>query len=111
MPEKQAPPSKSNVGLDSELELFEKIKPYIALCLNLNHDINNPLAGVLGYTEYILSEPEGLSDDQKELLEKIMECGERIRDLVAELGDAKAVLSEDVDIKTMSERYAVKPTQ
>ena len=85
---------------------FDKIKPFILQCLSLNHDINNPLAGVLGYTEYILSDPKGLSEDQIELLQKVMTCGERIQKLVADLGDAKAALAQEIDIKAVLEKYS-----
>ncbi len=97
----------SSGQIDSEnridSETINKIKPFISHCLTLNHDINNPLTGVIGYTEYILSEPEGLTDDHKDLLQRIMKCAERIQRLVAELGDEKAALAKEIDIKKLIE--------
>jgi len=34
--------------LRNELALFERIKPYLGRCLTLNHNLNNPLAGIIG---------------------------------------------------------------
>ncbi|MDF1544891.1 MAG: histidine kinase dimerization/phospho-acceptor domain-containing protein [bacterium] len=79
------------------------MRPFLAHCLTLNHDINNPLTGVIGYTEYVLSEPEGLSKDQIALLQEVMKCGERIQRLVSALGDEKAALAKEIDVKALIE--------
>ncbi|MFQ5453736.1 MAG: histidine kinase dimerization/phospho-acceptor domain-containing protein, partial [Candidatus Zixiibacteriota bacterium] len=42
----------------NELEVYQAIKPYIAHCLTMNHEINNPLAGIIGYSEFLLEESE-----------------------------------------------------
>jgi signal transduction histidine kinase len=77
----------------------------IGHCLTLNHDINNPLAGILGYGEFMLSEPESLTEEQRQQLGKILHCAERIRKLVEALCDDKIALSEKVDLRVITDAY------
>ena len=85
--------------------VWETLKPYIGHCLTMNHDINNPLAGILGYAEFMLSEGENLSDDQRNQLGKILTCAERIKKLVESLCEDKIALSEKVDLRTITDAY------
>lgn len=93
--------------------IYQALKPYIGHCLTMNHDINNPLAGILGYAEFMLSEPEGLSEDQRQQLGKILHCAERIKKLVEALCDEKIALSEGVDLRVVTDAYKkiAKPLQ
>jgi nitrogen-specific signal transduction histidine kinase len=88
-----------------DLALFQVLKPYIGHCLTMNHDINNPLAGILGYAEFMLSEPETLNEDQQHQLKKILTCAERIKKLVENLCEEKISLSEKYDFRAITESY------
>jgi signal transduction histidine kinase len=85
--------------------VWEALKPYIGHCLTLNHDINNPLAGILGYAEFMLAEADSLNEDQRQQLGKILHCAERIRKLVEALCDDKIALSEKVDLRVITDAY------
>jgi signal transduction histidine kinase len=88
-----------------ELEIYRKLKPFISHCLTLNHDINNPLAGIIGYTDFMLDNEESLTKDQEKYLRQIAKCAERIRVLVTELSDEKIALSEGIDMHAVIENF------
>lgn len=94
-----------------ELDVYLKLKPFIAHCLTLNHDINNPLAGIIGYTDFMLESQDSLTKDQIKYLSQIAKCAERIHKLVAGLADAKMALAEEIDMAAVIENYkaAAKP--
>ena len=94
-----------NIEPSDDLALFQAIKPYIGHCLTMNHDINNPLAGILGYAEFMLSEPETLNEDQQHQLKKILQCAERIKKLVENLCEEKIALAEKYDFRAITESY------
>ena len=87
------------------LAIYMEIEPIIVRCLNLNHDINSPLTGIIGYGEFVLESAANLPDDTQSHVEKIMECAERVKKLVDELGDVKQELAERVDIKRLVEKF------
>ncbi|HUV31609.1 MAG TPA: histidine kinase dimerization/phospho-acceptor domain-containing protein [Acidobacteriota bacterium] len=99
--------SKANLGdeLKEEIALYRVLKPYIARCLTLNHDINNPLAGIIGYVEYILMDEDKISPGHQQSLQQIMKCAERIKALVDELHDEKIALNEKVDLSSVLDTY------
>ena len=74
---------------------YRRLKPLIDLCMNLNHDINNQLAGILGNAEFILTDEAKLTAEQRSGLEQILECGEQIQDKVSKLSEIKATLASD----------------
>lgn len=82
---------------------FELLKPLIKRCLRLNHDINNPLAGILGYAEFMLSSPESLTESTSKHLKQIMRAAERIKKLMEELGDEKIAISDKCDLQRILE--------
>jgi signal transduction histidine kinase len=94
-----------------ELTVFRALKPYIGHCLTLNHDINNPLAGIIGYSEFLLEECDQLDETHRQYLEQILQCAERIKKLVDSLCEEKIALAEKVDLKSVTEVYkkAAKP--
>ncbi len=63
-----------------------------ALALDVRHDINNALTGLLGQTQLLLREDVG--DAARRRLIIIEELGTRIRDKVAELHAAEHIPSE-----------------
>lgn len=85
-----------------EAALFRKLIPFLRHCLPLNHDLNNPLAGIIGYCEFMKEESSDLTPNQVEYLNHILTSAERIRKLSDQLADAKIALNEEIDIKELS---------
>jgi signal transduction histidine kinase len=103
-------PSQNASSLDTqqlsrELNLFLEVRPYVLKCLSLNHDINNPLTGILGFGE-ILMDDESLTAEQKGYLKQIMTCAERIRKEVNSLSEEKVALQEKVDLRELIELFS-----
>ena len=92
---------KTDNKQEEDLALFRALKPFINHCLSLNHDINNPLAGIMGYTEFMIDEGDNLTQNQIDELKKIYQCAERIQKLVVELCDEKIALSENIDLRSV----------
>lgn len=88
-----------------DLALLAELKPYLAHCLGLNHAINNPLAGIIGYAEYMLDDEEPLSEDQRHYVQQIMNCAERIRALIVALSEQKSALAEKFDLDSILEEF------
>lgn len=88
-----------------DLELFEALKPYLGQCLTLNHDLNNPLAGIMGYVEFLVEESDQLSDEHREFVAQINQCAERIRKVLDSLCEEKIALSIKMDIRSVIEAY------
>jgi nitrogen-specific signal transduction histidine kinase len=86
--------------------IWQVLKPYIGHCLTMNHDINNPLAGVLGYCEFMLMDDD-LTPTQRKHLEQISESADRIKKIVESLCDDKIAMSEKIDLRTVTEAYRV----
>jgi nitrogen-specific signal transduction histidine kinase len=89
----------------TDFALFQTLKPYIGHCLTMNHDINNPLAGIIGYCEFLQLESENLNKDQQHQLEMIAKCAERIRKLVENLCEEKIALTEKIDLRPIVDSY------
>jgi len=88
-----------------ELAMFRALKPYIAMCLSLNHDLNNPLSGVVGFGELLLEEAEDWPASERETLQSMLECAERIRRILDDLSEAKIKLSEEIDLNSAIEMF------
>lgn len=99
--------AKTDIAEDvkDDLVLFQTLKPYIGHCLTLNHDINNPLTGIIGYCEYLLVDPQFLDKTQKKYLQQILQCAERIKKLVENLCEEKISMAEKIDLKSITEAY------
>jgi len=88
-----------------KLGLFLEIEPFLHKCLNINHDINNPLTGILGYGEFMLEEADTMPPEFVQQLKMVMECAERIRCIVDDLTEAKSAVCGHVDFKALAEQY------
>lgn len=70
--------------LQSQLIQTEKLVSLGQLAAGAAHEINNPLAGILGYSDLLIDDG-GLSDRQRALAEKIRMLARRIKTLVTNL--------------------------
>ncbi|KAA3631984.1 MAG: hypothetical protein DWP97_11970 [Calditrichaeota bacterium] len=87
-----------------EFEIYQKLKPYIGHCLTLNHDLNNPLAGILGYSEFLLEDDE-LNEEQKKFISQIMKSAERMQKLIENICEEKISLNEDINLADVVASY------
>jgi len=63
----------------------ERLKAMIETAVTINHEVNNPLAAVLGYVQLILSRPENLDSDTIDKLKKIETGALRIKQVTNRL--------------------------
>jgi K+-sensing histidine kinase KdpD len=63
----------------------ERLKAIVETAVTVNHEINNPLAAVLGYVQLILSRPESLDQDTIDKLKKIETGALRIKEVTNRL--------------------------
>ena len=89
--------------LKLEITVYRILRPLIGRCLTLNHDLNNPLTGVMGYAEFLLLDKDGMSKDQRDNLQQIVSCAERMKALIDELAAEKSKVKDLVDLKAVTE--------
>ena len=97
-PHIQSDPSPYRPREVDDATLFKAVKPLVATCLTANHDINNWLSGIFGYTEFLQTEAVSLGDEQRRYLEKIIECAERIQMQIKKISAVKSDLAAEVDM-------------
>ena len=71
--------SSAEVGAEYEAQLYEVAE----LVARVRHEINNPLAGILGQAQLLLREE--LNDKARRRAETIEQLATRLRDVVAQL--------------------------
>jgi nitrogen-specific signal transduction histidine kinase len=103
--------TKTSSDTNSELATFEELKPFIARCLTLNHDINNPLAGIVGYCEFLIEEQDNMTPEQRDYVVQILKCTERIQAIVERLGNEKIALGKKIDIPKLIKEYGPSEVQ
>lgn len=99
-----------NISPD-ELAIHRTLRPYLHRCLSLNHDVNNALAGIIGYTEFLLEEAHELSDEHRRFLTQILQSAERIQRIVEDLCAEKIAASEKIDVKALVKELEQLPRQ
>ncbi|MBN4072372.1 hypothetical protein JYU03_00465 [bacterium AH-315-F03] len=85
------------VALDSP-EGITRLKEFVRELYTLNHDLNNPLAGVIGYTELATSEPDILPTHIVDYLGKVQLSAAKLEAVIARASQAKYSLQEHVDV-------------
>lgn len=103
LPAESIETGKSNREVD-DATLFDLIRPLVSTCLTANHNINNWLSGIFGYTEFLQIEAEPLADEQRRYLDKIMLCAERIQLQINTISAVKSDLASNVDIEYLKAR-------
>jgi len=91
--------------IEEELALFKAMKPYIGHCLVMNHEINNLLSGIIGYTEFLLVEADELTEEHRSFIKQVLSCANRLNNLVENLSDEKIMLNEKFDLKQIIDAY------
>ncbi len=95
----------STDNLHDDIQIFQALKPYIGHCLTMNHELNNLLSGVVGYSEFLLEEAGELTEEHRKFVEQVLSCANRISDLVEKLSDEKIELAEHIDLKSVIDSY------
>lgn len=91
---------------EEDIREYQLIRPYIARCLSLNHDINNPLAGILGYSEFLKMDSSQLTDEQNAHLDQVITCAERIKKMMEQLCEAKLKLAKEIDLHQLGVKHS-----
>ena len=76
-------------------DLVQAIAPYVAVSWSIGHDIANPLTGIVGLTDELLSEDEPLTANQRESIGMISDCADRIYDILQDLAQTKSIIMDD----------------
>jgi PleD family two-component response regulator len=78
--------------LESEVVEKEKLETVLAMAVTLQHEINNPLAGILGNADLIKNWRELSEEEVDESIDVILRQSKRIRDIVQKMSTAKKVV-------------------
>jgi K+-sensing histidine kinase KdpD len=77
--------SKITAELQEDQIKSERLKAMIETAVTVNHEVNNPLAAVLGYTQLLLTRKEELGEDTVEKLKKIEQGSLKIKEITRKL--------------------------
>lgn len=69
-----------------------------AFLANMSHEIRTPLNAVMGYTDLMLLEPEGLSDRNRDYLKTIRQSGELLMSVVSDILDISKIEAGQLQI-------------
>jgi C4-dicarboxylate-specific signal transduction histidine kinase len=76
---------KVGAEIQDDLVKSERLKAIVETAVTINHEVNNPLAAVLGYVQLILSRPENLDQDTFDKLKKVEIGALRIKEVTNRL--------------------------
>ncbi len=71
--------------IQDDLIKSERLKAIIETAVTINHEVNNPLAAVLGYVQLLLHKPEQLNPETVDKLKKIETGALRIKEVTNRL--------------------------
>jgi signal transduction histidine kinase len=74
------------------------LKEFFSAQFELNHDLNNPLAGIVGYLELALTDSDSIPKRPLELLRNVQKCADRMDELIQEYVKCKRRLQTTVDL-------------
>ncbi len=77
------------------------VLPLLRRCLGLNKELNNPVAGIVGYCEFLLDGSDSLSTGQKLSIEEIRDFAIRIQGTLEELAAEKTILASKIDLRAL----------
>jgi len=77
--------SKLRTELQEDQIKSERLKAIIETAVTINHEVNNPLSVVLGYTQLLLSRKEELAPDTIDKLKKVEQGALRIKEVTHKL--------------------------
>ena len=87
-----------------EFEIYQSLKPYIGHCLILNHELNNPLTGIIGYSEFLIDD-DSVPENLRSSLKQILKSAERMQKLIESLCIEKIELEEKIDLSSIIDSY------
>ena len=90
------------LSLDSP-EGIAELKKYVAATLSLNHDLNNPLAGVMGFLELAFGHKDNMEPNVLELLELVKKSADKLKERLEEFTEEKRRMRNKVDISNLEE--------
>ena len=82
------------------------VLPLLRRCLGLNHELNKPVAGIVGYCQFLLDDKESLKPQQILSIEEIRDCAIEIQKTLEEVSAEKASLAKKMDLKALEEDIA-----
>lgn len=90
--------------LRQEIMLVRAMRPLLSACFTLNHDLNNTLAGILGYCEILQEAGSSLSEEDRRHVGVIADCAERMRAVITNLSNQKLALGDQYDLRLLGEQ-------
>ena len=84
--------------------------PLLRRCLSLNRELNKPVAGIVGYCQFLLDDKNRLQPEQRLSVDEIRDCAIKIQTILEEIAAEKANLAKEVDLGTFEEA-ATKTTE
>jgi signal transduction histidine kinase len=97
--------TRNNQNNTIEFDSYIELKPYIARCLQLNHELSNPLTGIIGYCDFLLETNQNIPDELLIYIKQILTCAERMEKILKNLSEAKVKLNEKIDLPSFLENY------
>ena len=97
--------SEQNLNALDSPEGIEDLKRFASKLITLNHDLNNPLAGVVGYLELAMTSGDTLPPDTLEMLNNVQRSAELLQEVINRLTQAKRRLQASVDISQLEEGF------
>ncbi len=82
----------------------EELQAFVGRLMTLNHDINNCLAGIIGYLELAMMDADSLPPKTVELLESVQKSAGMLESLVVGFSESKRNLQSKVDLSALTKR-------
>ena len=83
------------MAAERDLIAAERLAAIGEMTVTLNHEINNPLMAATAEVAILLTEPSGLTPDQRESLDAVRDALDRISGIVRRIGSLREARSRD----------------